>query len=352
MSLLRNVKKIHLRYCSNCETLPSLGPSVTSELIDNWNEIFEIYWRHLKGFPSLQVLRLERMPSLEKWEFPSDASFPLCLNGCPKLETLSIFMPTSCCFRKLNSLQIGDVSFPMQFLRNLTALQTLGIHNNKESILSDEIENLTVLKSLKIIECEKLISLPEEGLQKLTSLNLNSFRIFRCNSIKSLPAMGKMIQQGMMMKSSCCSLVSLEIDYCSSLTSVSEGLEYLTSLEQLEIRYCDELQLKREDFQHLNYVRNLTELQSLRIQQCDELELKKEDFHHLTSLRHLNLSYLPKLTSIPDVQNLTSIQSLSVTACHRDLHKRLKRDKGVDWPNISHIPEIKINDSEETMFDW
>ncbi|KAF5182655.1 Disease resistance protein rga2 [Thalictrum thalictroides] len=316
--------------------------------------------RQLKGFPSLENLSLEIMPDLEKWEFPllNDALFP-CLRklriwNCPKLETPSIFMPTSCCLKNLNSL---TVCFPTQSLSNLTALQTLMI-SHKGSILPAEIENLTILKSLKIQDCydipdeignlnaleslrisicEKLIFLPAEGLQKLTSLNLNSFDISYCKSLKTLPAMGRMIQEGTMMKSSCCSLVVLWIQCCHSLTSVSEGLAYLSSLQTLSIGGCDELELKREDFQHL------------------------------TCLRDLRLAYLPKLISVPDVQNLTALQSLSfkgdqnlrilpegiqqhltslqslqVHECHPDLHKRLEKNKGVDWPKISHIPKIDI----------
>ncbi|KAF5178423.1 60S ribosomal protein L14, partial [Thalictrum thalictroides] len=113
-----------------------------------------------------------------------------------------------------------------------------------------------------------------EGLQKLTSLNLYSFDISNCKSLKTLPAMGRM-------KSSCCSLVLLRIYWCHSLTSVSEGLAYLSSL------------------------------QTLSIYNCDELELKWEDFQHLTCLRQLQLTNLPKLISVPDVQNLTALQSLS-----------------------------------------
>ncbi|PIA45151.1 hypothetical protein AQUCO_01700591v1 [Aquilegia coerulea] len=304
MTLLRNLREIQLFECWNCETLPPLGQlsrlvllriSRMKSLKCIGVEFYGEVGGHLKGFPSLEYLLLDYMANLEEWEFPSSLLkddengkallFPclrkLWLMDCPKLETPSIFLPTSCCcLRNLNSLNIGGVSFLMQSLSNLTALETLRI-SEKESILSGEIEYLTALKSLVIHSCKELISLPAEGLQKLTSLNLKSLSIYSCDSIKSLPAMGRMIQEGMMMKTSCCSLVVLIIQYCSSLTSVSEGLRFLTSLETLNISFCKEFELKREDFQHL------------------------------TCLRHLDLTDLPKLTSVPDVQNLTALQSLA-----------------------------------------
>ncbi|KAF5175582.1 hypothetical protein FRX31_034831, partial [Thalictrum thalictroides] len=107
---------------------------------------------HLKVFPSLEDLKLEWMPNLEKWEFPSsllkDASFPclrtLSLKGCPKLEAPSILMP-----KNLNSLAIsGGVSFSTH---NHTALKSLEIVFCDElKSIPDEIGNLKALKSLVV----------------------------------------------------------------------------------------------------------------------------------------------------------------------------------------------------------
>ncbi|PIA44643.1 hypothetical protein AQUCO_01700322v1 [Aquilegia coerulea] len=162
ISLLRNVKMIKLLECWNCETLPPLGqlPRLQVLRISGMKSLkcigVEFYGEiggHMKGFLSLEELHLEKMPNLEKWEFPYDddngkGTFPclrkLCLVDCPKLETPSIFMQTSCCLRNLDSLKIGGVSFPTKYLSNLT------------------------------------------------SLNLNSFEISRCTLLKTLPAMGRM----------------------------------------------------------------------------------------------------------------------------------------------------------------
>ncbi|KAF5205181.1 Disease resistance protein rga2 [Thalictrum thalictroides] len=380
MSLLQNLRNIKLLGCRNCESLPPLGQLPLLQVLEIYNmtslkcigvEFCGEIRGHLKVFPSLEDLKLEWMPNLEKWEFPSsllkDASFPflrtLSLLGCRKLETPSILMPTSCCLRKLKSLTIsGGVSFSTQSIHNHTALETLKF-NNKDSILSSEIKNLTALKSLEIVSCYKLksipdeignlkalkslviwscrelISLPAEGLQELTSLNLNSFDISWCVSLKTFPAMGRMIQEGMMMKSSCCSLVYLRISGCGSLTSVSEGLRYLSSLEKLQILNCYELELKREDFQHLTCLRHLT-LESLP-------KFKSvPDVQNLKALQSLVFTNDQNLRMLPEgLQHLTSLQSLQVHGCHPDLHKRLKRNQGIDWPNISHIPRVSISDS-------
>ncbi|THG22891.1 hypothetical protein TEA_024182 [Camellia sinensis var. sinensis] len=75
----------------------------------------------------------------------------------------------------LTSLTIGyddkTVCFPKEFLRNLTLLESLVIENYYElKVLPGDLASLVTLKSLKIIDCPKLESLPEEGLRGLQSL--------------------------------------------------------------------------------------------------------------------------------------------------------------------------------------
>ncbi|KAF5181245.1 Disease resistance protein rga2 [Thalictrum thalictroides] len=344
MTLLHNLRKIQLFRCWNCETLPPLGQlprlqvlkiSELSSLKCIGVEFCGEVGRQLKGFPSLEDLSLEMMPDLEKWEFPllNDALFPCLRNlrlwNCPKLETPSIFtaLQTLIISHK-GSILPGEIE-------NLTILKSLEIEDCYD--IPDEIGNLNALESLHICNCEKLIFLPAEGLQKLTSLNLNSFDIFICKSLQTLPAMGRMIQEGTMMKSSCCSLVVLRIHCCDSLTSVSEGLAYLSSLQTLSIHSCDELELKREDFQHLTCLRDLRLV-------CLPKLIYVPDVQNLTALQSLSFNSDQNLRILPEgiQQHLTSLQSLQVHECHPDLHKRLEKNKGVDWPNISHIPEIDI----------
>ncbi|KAF5180038.1 Disease resistance protein rga2 [Thalictrum thalictroides] len=160
MSLLRNLREIQLFECWNCETLPPLGQLPRLQVLSisgahSLKCIGEFYGEvvgHLKRFPALEDLRLHRMPNLEKWEFPSSMHHFLAF----------------------------------------------------ESILSGEIENLTALKSLEIVDCYELKSIPDEIRKSHRTRIVGDFQLI--------------------MNSSCRSLLVLRIELCDSLTSVSEGL--------------------------------------------------------------------------------------------------------------------------------
>ncbi|PIA25903.1 hypothetical protein AQUCO_10400013v1 [Aquilegia coerulea] len=359
MKILFNLVEIKLEKCIRLESVPPLGhlPLLKILTLSKLDSLKCIETKSYGGggeggsrkgfFPSLEKLQVKDMANLEKWVSDGDGddekerAYPnlreFRINECPNLKTLSLRN-----LSRLSSIEIRGIpeleSSPEGFLRNLTAVETLTIYgcNQLKSIPNDDINNLTALKSLEITYCNELI-LPAEGLQKITSLNLKALTIYSC-SIKTLPAMGRMIQQGMMMKSSCCSLVFLKIGGCYSLTSVSKGLRYLTSLEILQIYGCIELKLERKDFQ------NLTSLRLLYLDGLPKLT-SVPDVQNLTVLQSLRIEFCKNLNMLPEgiQQHLSSLQSLRVCACHPDLHKRLKREEGIDWPNISHIPSVSID---------
>ncbi|KAF9618314.1 hypothetical protein IFM89_000949, partial [Coptis chinensis] len=299
----------------------------------------------VKGFPSLERLYLKKLCSLEEW-YPSNENerewlFPrlesMIIKDCPKLESFP-FLPCvkhlalrSCketivrSLRSLPSLSslviylIAELTFfPKGSLCNLTALKSLNIVRcRKLKSIPEEIENLTELTSLKLTDCQDLVSLPE-GLQKLTSLT--SFTIKSCKSLKSLPAMGI---QGT--KSSLC---LLQIFRCDNLTSLSEGLQYLSSLELFVILGCSELELSKEDFQYL------ISLQTLRLKELPKLT-SFPDIQNLNLLGDLEISKCENLRIFPQgLQCLTSIQSLRIEYVHRDLHAQIEKEKGKDWAKI------------------
>jgi Leucine-rich repeat (LRR) protein len=88
-------------------------------------------------------------------------------------------------------------------------------------------------------------------------------------------------------------------------------------------------------------IRNLTSLQQLEIEGCHNLTSLTEGIRNLTSLRRLEIRRCPLLTSFPEgMDRLTSLQVLIITKCHH-LNKRCQKGIGEDWPKIAHIPNFQ-----------
>ncbi|KAJ4831387.1 hypothetical protein Tsubulata_044213, partial [Turnera subulata] len=71
--------------------------------------------------------------------------------------------------------------------------------------------------------------------------------------------------------------------------------------------------------------------------------LDYEGLRHLTCLQTLEIRDCPKLERIPEEGLPSSLSRLEIYDCPLLLEKRCEREKGEDWPKISHIPEIVIN---------
>ncbi|CAI0428390.1 unnamed protein product [Linum tenue] len=85
----------------------------------------------------------------------------------------------------------------------------------------------------------------------------------------------------------------------------------------------------------------LSKLTEVVLRDMDDLEsLPEEGLCNLTSLRELYVANCPRLASLsPAMQHLTSLQSLFIRQC-AEVTKRCKEE---DWPNISHIPWIRLD---------
>ncbi|GFZ16347.1 hypothetical protein Acr_25g0007560 [Actinidia rufa] len=182
-SNLRNVVEIELNDCENCSQLPPFGklPLLKRLVICRMDKVRYIDDDFpgdgpVRGFPSLEVLHIHSLPNLK---------------GLSREEGREL-LP------RLREMSIGDCpNFRFPCLLSLIKLE---IHRfTKLGVFPRALTRLVALKSLHIHECPKLESLPEEGLQGLESLQF------------------------------------LEILDCEKLSSLSEGLRYLTALENLYI---------------------------------------------------------------------------------------------------------------------
>ena len=114
-------------------------------------------------------------------------------------------------------------------------------------------------------------------------------------------------------------------------------LQIPSSLTRLWIKGFDNLETVSEGLQHL------TSLQHLSIVGCRRMKDLPEKL--LPSLSTLLIAACPNLKELP-VMLLHSLLRLEIWGCP-DLKERCSRG-GSYWPQISHIPCIKIDDESQT----
>ncbi|XVF83117.1 hypothetical protein PTKIN_Ptkin16aG0107300 [Pterospermum kingtungense] len=161
------------------------------------------------------------------------------------------------------------------------------------------------LNTLDTSSCPNFISFQaEEGLR---ATNWTLLQLSSCESLKSLPEQ---------MHSLFPSLVDLSIIHCPKLKSFPKQDEYLlpSSLTYLRIW-------------NLPYL----------------MHLNGKGFQSLTILRELHIQRCSKLQSILANKLPDSLSCLFISDCPL-LKKRCKKEKGKDWPKISHIPVIGNHD--------
>ena len=132
-----------------------------------------------------------------------------------------------------------------------------------------------------------------------------------------------------------------------------------TNLSELHIRNCNKLLANRMEWglQTLPFLRTLqiagyekerfpeerflpSTLTSLEIRGFPNLKsLDNKGFQHLTSLETLRIWECGNLKSFPKQGLPSSLSCLYIEECPL-LKKRCQRNKGKEWPNISHIPCI------------
>ncbi|KAL2530513.1 putative disease resistance RPP13-like protein 1 [Forsythia ovata] len=359
------------------------------------------------SFPSLKGLKIVRMTNLTEWaEVQGVQVFPclefLRIDNCCKLTTAPNHFP---CLKELFIAGV-DSDLPSNIISrsNLTSLVMLSIERISElTCLVDDLfyknQNLAYLnlmkcnklayiphllgcgaslKMLRISDSDELTELPD-GLGSLESLevleidgcknlqlipypsgqkglsSLQRLKFSNCKRLSNLPS--EMLE-------SCTSLQSLEVYNCENLTSFPElsGMVWLNSLRELSIggfsnsdtlegiwRHIKSVQILRlfgrADWVSLPYeLENLTSLKELWIFNFGIEELS-DWLGNLSSLEELWLFECEKLRHLPSkeaMQRLTKLTSLQIRKC--PLLEEQRRPDNSEWPKISHIPRVWINE--------
>ncbi|XP_026378814.1 putative disease resistance protein RGA3 [Papaver somniferum] len=224
---LQNLVYIALVGCDNCERLPALGRLqslryLSMECMDAINKIGTEFYQSNgdASFPSLVELYLVHFENLEEWladqRSTSTSSFS-CLetfeiSGCSKLSTTPTTFPS---------------------LKNLVfEIQLLDDHSLKSIPLKLLSGANSVLQALLVSDCDAFVGfLPDDEQQQryqpdqLSNDFLYKIEILRCHSLKVLPADFRGLN----------SLTYLAIEWCGSLQSLPDSIQYLPALQTLII---------------------------------------------------------------------------------------------------------------------
>nr|AHB64358.1 NBS-LRR protein [Cicer arietinum] len=246
----------------------------------------------------------------------------LNLNGNNELRIL----PDSICsLHFLQTLKLSGCrrisTFPKNF-SHLVSLRYLVI--TSPNILEKQLGTLTSLRSLTI-ECRNLVSLTEV-IQNLTSLR--TLRIHNCAKLNSLPSSLK----------NCTALENLEVVNCPMIESLDVCMQGLSSLRSLTIKGLSKLRtlpIKPECY--------ASSLQYLFVIDCICLMILPDCVRTLSSLMRLHIRYCPNLFDLPcGFGQLTSLQVLQIDGCPV-LSTRCRRIVGEDWEKIAHVHEIYVD---------
>ena len=328
-----------------------------------------------EAFPLLKFLLIEECPNLAK-ALPSP-HLPrvtrLTIRGCtqlatplprfPRLHSLDVsgfhsleslpeeLEQMGCSPSDLGKIAIhGCVSLKCVALDLLPKLNTLSISYcpDLESLCAHErpLNDLTSLHSLEIRLCLKLVSFPKGGLPApvLTRLVLAD-----CSNLKQLPesmhsllpSLNHLEIRGCFELELCpqegfpSTLQSLVIGGCNKLIAgrMQWGLQTLPSLSRFAIGFDENVESFPEEMLLPSSLTSL-KIYVLQLKSLPRLQ-------HLTSLRVLDIWCCPLIESMPEEGLPSSLSSLVINNCPM-LGESCEREKGKDWPKISHIPYIHI----------
>ncbi|KAL9400540.1 hypothetical protein Peur_009501 [Populus x canadensis] len=297
LSLLSNLVRIHLIFCPRLKHIPFLDkiPSLRELLIMHLNNLEYMDsegdgGRGVSGFfPSLKKLSIYNCPNLKGWwkksrDEKSDDNdeslkemlcFPclsfLSIVDCPNLTSIPFFQTLSIL------ILLRASSIPLQQTMEMTS-----------PVSSSSSYPLSKLKKLYIYFIDDMESLPEVGLQNLSSLQQLSIR--GCSRLKSLP----LPDQGMPSLQKLNIISCKEIEYLSQ--SGSQRIPYLTSLQELEISYCSgELRvIEYRGTRFPGWLSHLSNLVRVHLRHCRRLE-HLPPLHGIPSLEELSIAYMDSL---------------------------------------------------------
>ncbi|XP_059450861.1 putative disease resistance protein RGA3 [Corylus avellana] len=299
VSSLSNLTSIIISDCKWLQHIPPLDrfPFLERLFLTNLNELEYISndGSDVSSSP-LKFLALANLPKLRGWlktretdHLPLFPSFPslsfLSIQNCPMMSLTTPSSPSPLSdlskLKYLYLLELEQLEYlPLEWLQNLTSLETLGIFDCRKMRISISplFQHLTSLENLTILRCKELTSNEnEDGAHGLGPTRFGHLSIIGVPNLVSLPRELRDVT----------TLQGLQIMVCPSLVSLPEWISDLTSLQELEVVNC------------------------------------------------------PKLISLPEgMRRLTSLHHLTIAECPC-LEERCEQGTGEDWPKIAHVPNFR-----------
>ncbi|XP_072963752.1 putative disease resistance protein RGA1 [Typha angustifolia] len=367
------LKTLHISNCPKLRVFPNLPCGLSKLFIDNvsWVTLPQLW--HDQGEASSSSSSLSSL----KIHYCGDlVSLDEGLLLHPQLFTSLMELYIRCC-SELTHLPIGGFG-KFTSLKELTVKGCRKLRNDSTSgrFLPSS------LHTLDILFCDALDPLPNKAPQDLDFLT-NVF-IIGCANIKSLPS-AEVLGRWKALK-------RLLIENCSQLESLG-GLQALPSLKYLEVNKCPSLvadassslstslaehpssstslilddihiddpsllctvPLKSISARNLHLeccmgirssaleewaLKNRTLLQELYIRDVSSWQFPLEELQSLCCLQVLDVDHCRELQSLPKLPS--SLKELWLYFCSSELEERCLQDSGPDWPNIQHIPKVRI----------
>ncbi|KAF7112356.1 hypothetical protein RHSIM_RhsimUnG0237500 [Rhododendron simsii] len=280
------------------------------------------FFQGLTGLQELSLYGCPELASLWKNEVKIHHYLPtprrLVIEGCPKL--ISLFeededeeglqqheeLPYMMLLEYLEIKNCEKMEKLPQGLHNLTSLQELIIDTCPCIISFPKTGLPSTLRTLRIESCDSLRSLPE--LMMLNSLE--ELEVWSCPSLTYLSSSRTGLP---------CNLKKIYIWECAKLESVlaEEGMKInCTSLESFEIYKCESLKSLLDVTQNNVDGGCLKDLSNFGVSFCENVESIPQGWFTATNLRELRVVGCEKLKGLPHhaYNNLTSLQSLTISS--------------------------------------
>ncbi|KAJ4784309.1 Disease resistance protein RGA2 [Rhynchospora pubera] len=253
-----------------------------------------------------------------------------------------------------------------QLPRRLKCL-SFGSCGDLEPLIFSSLHHLTSLVELRITNCGSIQSLPSgEVFGNLT--NLSELSVDTCNELASLGGIEELTVLRSLTIQKCRKLISISL---LQLPLVSENNQAGFARHYLKLDKLQELVIDHSSLLMLDPLRNLRTVRSLRIRDGSQITSLPEQWllQNQSSLRNLTLHGVSSLQALPSslgsmhcLQDLTiqgarllsslpylpaSLKYLSIRGCQSELKDMFVGENGIYWSKISHIQTVFFESIED-----
>lgn len=387
--MLTNLTYVSLSDCNNWQHLPPLGglPSLKYLYLQHMNAVKRIegsfYGCEVPlAFPSLKLLSIQMLPSLEEWVGSEDmVLFPqlekLFIRRCRLLRNIPALPST------LAHLEIRDAglsTLPATYhpseasVHQKPVLSRLNIYDCPNLVTLGQEYCFLYLEELYIAGCKNLLHLPMDKLQ--TPQLLKSLTVRGCPKLTalqediSLPSsivklhIYSCVVYGAYHVNSLCSLTSLStlclegdmsLPSCNRVTTAApeEDMSLPSSIRELSVVSCGVYETCL-----LNSLCGLTCLTTLCLHDCEVTALPSADvFRGLRAVQHLEIVKCRELAALDGIEELASLTELIVYGCEKLLvNPSLQQASDTDQiatVSPSHLGRLeKLRISNPFLLQW